>query len=172
MKREDKNTVIDSLTEKLKSFNHFYLTDISELNAVETNALRRKCFEKDINLIVVKNTLLRKALEKLDGDFSELNNVLKNSTSIMFSDTGNIPAKLIAEFRKKHDKPILKAAYVEQSIYIGDKNLEVLSMLKSREELIENIIRLLRSPVINVLSALQSGNNILSGVVKTLSQKE
>lgn len=172
MKREEKNIIIDSLAEKIKNCNHFYLTDISELNAIDTNALRRECFKKDIRLLVVKNTLLKKALEKSEGNFGELYNVLKNSTSIMFSDTGNVPAKLIKEFRKKYDKPVLKAAFVEQSIYIGEENLEPLSMLKSKEELIGDIILLLQSPVKNVLSALQSGNNILSGVMKTLSERK
>lgn len=172
MKLEEKNTIIDSLAEKIKNCNHFYLADISELNAIDTNALRRECYKKDVRLLVVKNTLLKKALEKSEGNFGELYNVLKNSTSIMFSDSGNVPAKLIKEFRKKHDKPVLKAAFVEQSIYIGEENLETLSMLKSKEELIGDIILLLQSPVKNVLSALQSGNNILSGVMKTLSERK
>ena len=172
MKREEKNTIIDSLTEKINNFNHFYLTDISGLNAIDANSLRRECFKKDVRLLVVKNTMLKKALEKSEGNFGELYDILKNSTSIMFSDTGNNPAKLIKEFRKKHDKPVLKAAFVEQSIYIGEENLEILSMLKSKEEIIGDIVLLLQSPVRNVLSALQSGNNILSGVMKTLSEKK
>jgi large subunit ribosomal protein L10 len=134
--------------------------------------LRRKCFEKDIRLVVVKNTLLKKALEKLDGEYGELYGVLKDSTSVMFSETGNAPAKLIKEFRKKLDKPVLKAAFVEESIYIGDDQIEILSSLKSKEELIGDIILLLQSPAKNVLSALQSGGNTLAGIIKTLSEKE
>ena len=118
MIREEKNQIIDSLTSSINESNHFYLTDISELNAVNTSMLRRKCHEKNIKLMVVKNTFLKQALEKAEGDYQELYEVLKNSTSVIFSEVGNIPAKLINEFRKKHDRPILKAAFVEESVYI------------------------------------------------------
>ncbi len=171
MRREEKNQIIDSLTEELKRYSHFYLADISTLNAADTSDLRRKCFEKDIKLMVVKNTLLRKALEKTGGPFEDLFGVLEQPTSIMFSETANLPAKLIKEFRKNHDRPVLKAAFVEESIYIGDENLETLSSLKSKEELVADVIALLQSPLRNVMSALGSGNNILTGVLKTLGER-
>ena len=171
MTRDEKNQIIDSLSEEIQKHNHFYLADISNLNASDTSNLRRKCFEQDIKLIVVKNTLLKKAFEKAGSDYEELYDTLKNSTSIMLADTGNVPAKLIKEFRKTHDKPVLKAAYVEESIYIGDENLETLAMLKSKEELIGDIILLLQSPMKNVVSGLQSSGGKLAGIVKTLSEK-
>jgi len=172
MKREDKNTIIEILKKQINESNHFYLTDISELNASDTSSLRRKCFEKDIKLIVVKNTLLKRALENSEGDFGDLYAVCKDSTSIMFSDTGNIPAKLIKEFRKEHNKPVLKAAFVEESIYVGDQYLDALTEIKSKEELLGDLILLLQSPMRNVLSALQSGSNVLTGVLRTLSDKK
>jgi len=172
MKKEQKVQIIDSLTEEINASNHFYLTDISELNAEDTSALRRACFEKQIKLVVVKNTLLRNALEKAEGEFEELNDVLKGATSLMLTDTGNLPAKLIKEFRKGHDKPILKAAFVEEALYIGDNELEALANIKSKEELLGDIVALLQSPIKNVISSLESGKNILAGVVKTLSEKE
>jgi len=172
MTRDEKNRIIDSLTDSISNAKHFYLTDTSELNAEATSKLRRACFDKEIKLVVVKNTLLRKALEKFDGKFDGLYDVLNNSTSIMFTEINNIPAKLIKEFRKTSAKPILKAAYVEESLYIGDDQLEALSGIKSKEELIGDLILLLQSPVRNVLSGLQSGGSKLAGIVKTLSEKE
>ncbi len=172
MRREEKNAIIDSLAEKLKEYSHFYLTDTAQLNAADTSALRRKCFENDIRLIVVKNTLLKRALEMSEGNFEELYPVLKGTTSIMFSNTGNSPAKLIKEFRKQHDKPVLKGAYVQESVFIGDQMLDALVSVKTREELIGDLILLLQSPARNVISALQSGGNKLHGVLETLSQKE
>jgi large subunit ribosomal protein L10 len=171
MRREEKNEIINSLTESISQFSHFYLTDIAQLNATDTSTLRRKCFEKEIKLIVVKNTLLRKALEKSGKNVEELFDVLKGSTSVMFSNTGNAPAKLIKEFRKKNDKPLLKGAYVEECIYVGDNMLDSLVTLKSRDELLGDIILLLQSPAKNVISALQSGGNTLHGVLETLSKK-
>lgn len=172
MRHEEKNTIVDSLTEKIGEYNHFYLTDTAELNAADTSALRRKCFEHEILMVVVKNTLLKRALEKSDTEFEELYDVLKGSTSVMFTNTGNIPAKLIQEFRKKHDKPLLKAAYVEESIYIGDNELDALVAVKSKDELLGDLIAMLQSPVKNVLSALQSGGNTIHGVLETLSLRE
>jgi large subunit ribosomal protein L10 len=172
MTREEKNAIIDALTEQINARGHIYLTDISTMNAGDTSDLRRKCFEKDIKLIVVKNTLLKKALEKADKDYSELFDVLKNPTSVMLTDVANLPAKLIKDFRKDHEKPVLKAAFVEESVYVGDEQLEMLASLKSKDELIGDIILLLQSPMKNVVSALQSGNNILTGVLKTLGEKE
>ena len=172
MRREEKNAIIDSLAEKLKEYSHFYLTDTAQLNAADTSDLRRKCFENDIKLIVVKNTLLKRALEMSEGNFEELYQVLKGTTSIMFAQTGNGPAKIIKDFRKKHDKPVLKGAYVQESVFIGDKMLDTLISVKTREELIGDIILLLQSPARNVVSALQSGGNKLHGVLETLSKKE
>lgn len=131
MKREDKNEIIDSLVEQLRNTKHFYLTDISGLNASTTSALRRKCFENKIELLVVKNTLLKKALEKLDRKYEELYGVLTNSTSIMFTETANVPARMIKEFRKGCDHPILKGAFIEESIFIGDNQLDSLTDRKS-----------------------------------------
>lgn len=173
MRREDKNLLIDKLTEQINKYPHFYLTDISELNAETTSKLRRKCFEKQIELVVVKNTLFIKALEKSGkSDFSQLYDSIKGSTSVMFTESGNVPAKLIKEFRKANPKPLLKAAFVEESIYVGENQLEALVSLKSKNELIADVIALLQSPAKNVVSGLQSGRNILAGVVKTLSERE
>ena len=171
MTREEKSQVIDVLTTKLTEGNIIYLADISGLNALDTSNLRRACFKANIKLAVVKNTLLEKAMEKSDKDFGELPEVLKGNTSLMFSDTGNAPAKVIKEFRKKSDKPVLKGAYVEEAIYVGDDQLEMLVNIKSKEEVIGDIISLLQSPAKNVVSALQSGGNKLSGILKTLSEK-
>ncbi len=172
MTREEKKEIIQNLTNKINETSHFYLTDISALNAADTSDLRRKCFEKDINLMVVKNTLLKKALENSEGNFDELYELLKDSTSIMFCDTGNVPAKLIKDFRKKHEKPVIKGAYVEQSVYIGDNQLDTLASLKSKEELIGDVILMLQSPAQKVISGLQSGGGKLAGILKTLSEKE
>ncbi len=172
MRREEKNAIIDSLAEILKEYSHFYLTDTAQLNAADTSALRRKCFENDVKLIVVKNTLLKRALEMSEGNFEELYPILKGTTSIMFTNSGNTPAKLIKEFRKKHDKPVLKGAYVQESVFIGDQMLDALVAVKTREELIGDLIFLLQSPARNVISALQSGGNTLHGVLETLSKKE
>ena len=172
MKREEKNVVIENLSEQLKEYSHFYLADITALNAADTSDLRRKCFENDIKLVVVKNTLLKKALEKSDANFEELYPVLEGATSVMFTNSGNVPAKVIKEFRKKHDKPILKGAYVQESIYVGDNMLDALVAIKTKEELIGDIIMLLQSPAKNVVSALQSGANTIHGVLETLSKRE
>jgi len=171
MKREDKAVVINELAQKLKEASHFYLTDISDLNAEQSSLLRRKCFEKEIELVVVKNTLLRKAMEQTGTDYSEMFEVLKGATSIMFTDMANVPGKLIQELRKKSDKPIVKAAYVEETVYIGDNQLNALANVKTKNELIGDVIGLLQSPAQNVISALQSGGTTLSGVLKTLSEK-
>ena len=172
MTREEKSQVIEALTTKLTEQNIIYLADISGLNATDTSNLRRACFKANIKLAVVKNTLLSKAMNKSDKDFGELPTVLKGNTSILLSDTGNAPAKLIKEFRKKSDKPLLKGAYVEEAIYVGDDQLDTLVNIKSKEEVIGDIITILQSPAKNVISALQSGGNKLSGIIKTLSEKE
>lgn len=172
MRREEKEIIIDDLSNRIAKTKHFYLTDISELSAEQTSVLRRKCFEKEIQLLVVKNTLLRKALEKLNPDYSPLYDVLKESTSIMFCESSSTPAKLILEMRKKLDKPILKAAWVEESIYIGDNQLDALSSIKSKEELIADVLMVLQSPMKSLLSALSSPGRQMAGVLKTLSEKE
>jgi large subunit ribosomal protein L10 len=172
MRREEKNTIIDSLAETLKAYSHFYLTDTAQLNAADTSDLRRKCFENNIKLIVVKNTLLKRALEQSEVNFEELYPVLKGTTSIMFANTGNGPAKLIREFRKKHDKPVLKGAYVQESIFIGENMLDALISIKTKQELVGDIIFMLQSPAKNVISALQSGGNKIHGVLETLAKKE
>ena len=172
MRREEKNAIIDSLAEKLKEYSHFYLTDTAQLNAADTSDLRRKCFENDVKLVVVKNTLLKRALEMSEGDFNELYPVLKGTTSIMFTQTGNTPARLIKEFRKRHDKPVLKGAYVQESVYVGDNMLDALVSVKTKQELIGDIILILQSPARNVISALQSGGNKIHGVLETLQKRE
>lgn len=172
MRREEKDVIIENLAQRLNDSKHFYLTDISELNAEETSSLRRKCYEKEISLLVVKNTLLRKAMEKSVGDFEGLYDVLKDSTSIMFCETGNTPAKLIKELRKTMEKPLLKAAFVEESIYVGDDQLEALSNIKSKDELLADLAMLLQSPASNLASALASSASKLAGALKTLSEKE
>lgn len=173
MRREDKNLLIDKIAEQIEHYPHFYLTDTADLNAEVTSKLRRVCYEKQVKLMVVKNTLLRKALERSGkSDFTSIFPVLKGSTSVMFSETGNVPAKLISEFRKGFPKPILKAAFVEESIYVGENQLDNLVALKSKNELVADVIALLQSPAKNVISALQSGGNNLSGVLKTLSERE
>ena len=172
MIRDNKTALIDSLTEQINATTHFYLADISGLDALDTSTLRRECFKEDIKLQVVKNTLLKKALEKSDKDASELFPILAENTSIMFTEVGNGPAKLIKKFRKKHKRPILKAAFVEEACYIGDEQLDYLTAIKSKDELVADIIALLQSPVKNVISSLQSGGQTLTGVLETLSNKE
>lgn len=169
--KEQKNLIIEDLTAKLGEYSHFYLADISCLNAEDTTNLRQKCYDKEVKLMVVKNALLKKAFNNCNIEDQDLHDVLKDSTSIMFTNTGNSPAKVIKDFRKAHDKPVLKAAYVEESVYIGDEQLEKLVALKSKEELIGDVIGLLQSPLKNVVSQLQSGGNKLSGIVKTLSER-
>lgn len=173
MTREEKSRAIEELTETLNANEIVYLADISELDALKTTALRRQCFKQGITLKVVKNTLLKKAIEQVAGkDYGELPSVLKGNTSLMTADVANAPAKLIKEFRKKADKPILKAAYIEEAVYLGDENVDVLAALKSKNELIADVIGLLQSPPKTVISQLQSGKDLLAGVVKTLGDRE
>ena len=171
MTKEQKSQVIDDLTSQLAENNTIYLADISGLDASNTSKLRRACFKANVRLAVVKNTLLFKAMEKSDKDFGELAEILKGNTSLMISETSSAPAKVIKEFRKKSDRPLLKGAYIEEAIYVGDDQLEALVNIKSKEELIGEIISLLQSPAKNVISALQSGGNKLSGILTTLSEK-
>ncbi|WP_086477073.1 MULTISPECIES: 50S ribosomal protein L10 [Arenibacter] len=171
MTREEKVNVIQDLTAQLAESSTIYLTDISGLNAEKTSALRRACYKANIRLAVVKNTMLAKAMEASEKDFGELPEVLKGSTSVMFSETGNAPAKLIKNFRKKADKPVLKGAYIAEAIYIGDDQLNTLESIKSKEEMVGEIIGLLQSPAKNVISGLKSGGGKLAGILKTLSEK-
>ena len=171
MTKEEKNQFIVDLTTKLNKGNIFYLADIAGLDAENSSRLRRSCFNGNIQIEVVKNTLLKKALEKAEGNFDELYVSLKGNTSILFAETGNVPAKLIKEFRKKSDKPLLKGAFIDQAIFIGDANLDALVALKSKEELIGDIIGLLQSPAKNVVSALKSSGGKIAGIVKTLSER-
>lgn len=171
MTREEKNQAIDNLTVRLNEANIFYLADIAGLDAVASSNLRRTCFKSDVKLEVVKNTLLKKALEKAEGEYDELYDTLKGNTSIMFSTVGNAPAKVIKNFRKKSKTPLLKGAFIEDAIYIGDENLDFLTSIKSKEELIGDLIALLQSPAKNVVSALQSSGGTIAGIVKTLSEK-
>jgi len=172
MTKEQKNQFVDDLAVTLSSAAVIYLADTSELNAETTSDLRAECYKRDVKMSVVKNSLLKKAFERVEGkDFAELYDVLVGPTSLMISDTGNVPAKLIKEFRKKNDRPFLKAAYVEEMCFIGDDQLTALTEIKSREELIGEVISLLQSPIKNVLGALQSGGHTVSGIVKTLSER-
>jgi large subunit ribosomal protein L10 len=172
MTREEKSQVIEELTAQLASNTNIYLADISGLNAGSTSDLRRACFKANVKLAVVKNTLLEKAMEASEKDFGDLPSILKGNTSVMYSETGNAPAKVIKAFRKKSDKPLLKGAFIEHAIYIGDEQLDALVDIKSREELIGDIVGLLQSPAKNVISALKSGGGKLAGIIKTLSERE
>ncbi|NLB25117.1 MAG: 50S ribosomal protein L10 [Bacteroidales bacterium] len=172
MKRSDKQVLVKNLQEQIDSYNHFYLADISGLNAADTSKLRRLCFKENIKLVVTKNTLLRRALESSDKNAEELYGVLKGNTSVMFTEVGNAPAKLIKEFRRKHKRPLLKGAYVEESAYLGEEQLNALIAVKSKNELIADVVALLKSPMQTLLSQLQSGGNTIHGVLETLKERE
>jgi large subunit ribosomal protein L10 len=172
MTREEKSQVIEQLTAHLSENSIIYLADISGLDAGTTSNLRRACFKAGVRLSVVKNTLLAKAMESSEKDFGELSEVLKGNTSLMVSETGNAPARVIKEFRRKSDKPLLKGAYIAQSIYVGDDLLDTLVEIKSKEELIGDIIGLLQSPAKTVISALKTGGGTIAGIVKTLSERK
>jgi large subunit ribosomal protein L10 len=171
MRKEEKNQLIDSLAKQLTENKYFYLTDISDLNAEVTSNLRRQCFKRNIKLQVVKKTLLKKAMQKTDKNYVGLYDVLKGPVSIMFTETNNSPAKLIKEFRKQYAKPVLKGAFIEDVAYIGDDQLDFLINIKSKNELLADLIALLQSPVKNVISSLQSGGQKLTGILKTMSEK-
>ena len=170
MKKEVKDTIIVELGQKLKEYPHFYLVDLTGLNAEKTSDLRRKCFKSEIKLMVVKNALLHKAFEASDIDFSPMYESLKGNTAVMFTNTANVPAKLLKEYTKE-GIPALKAAYAEESIFVGADRLEELAALKSKNELIADVVALLQSPAKNVISALQSGANTIHGVLKTLGER-
>ena len=170
MKKEVKDTIIVGLGEKLKAYPHFYLVDTAGLNAEKTSELRRECFKNEIKMVVVKNTLLHKAFENSDVDFEPLYGCLKGSTAVMFTNTANVPAKMLKEYTKE-GIPALKAAYAEESFFVGADKLEELAALKSKNELIADVVALLQSPAKNVVSALQSGANTIHGVLKTLGER-
>ena len=171
MKKEDKHDVVLALTETIAEYGNFYITDTANLSVAKVNDIRRKCFDNGIKMQVAKNTLIRKAMEASQGDYSEIFDVLKGSSSILFSKSANAPAKLIKQLRKTGDKPVLKAAYIDSSVFIGDNQLDALVNLKSKEQLVADIIALLQSPAKNVISGLQSGGNKLAGIVKTLQER-
>jgi len=171
MRKEDKQVLIDSILSELKACPNFYLTDVSDLNAEKTSQLRRQCFNSGVKMIVVKNALLQKAMQQMDKDYENLYDVLKGSTALMLCETGNAPAKLIKNFRKTSDRPILKGAFIEECCYIGDDMVDALCNIKSKNDLIADIIALLQSPMKNVISGLQSGGHKLSGILETLSER-
>ena len=172
MTRTEKDQLIDELVQVLAEKNVVYLTDASGLDSEATTSLRRECYKEDITVRVVKNTLLRKAMERTeDRDYTELYDVLKGQTALLVGDVGNAPARVLKEFRKKHDMPILKGAYVEEATYLGDNNLEALTNIKSKEELVADVIALLQSPMKNVVGALNSSGNTISGLVKALQER-
>ena len=170
MRKEDNGNIIAQLGEVLKEYAHFYLVDVTGMNAASTSALRRKCFQSEVKMVVVKNTLLHKALEAAEMDFTPLYGCLKGTTAVLFANTANAPAKLLKDFAKD-GMPALKAAYAEESFYIGADQLDALTAIKSKNEVIAEIVALLQSPAKNVLSALQSGGNTIHGVLKTLGER-
>jgi len=171
MNKEEKHELVLALTEQMKEYGNFYITDTSNLTVAKVNDIRRKFFESDITMQVAKNSLIKKAMEAVGGDFSPMYDALKGSSSILFSKSATAPAKLIKQLRRTGDKPMLKAAYIDSSVFIGDKQLDTLINLKSKEQLIGEIIGLLQSPAKNVISGLQSGGNKLAGIVKTLQER-
>ena len=172
MKKEGKQEIVQALADQITSFGNFYITDTADLTVEKINAIRRKCFDSGITVKVAKNTLIRKAMESAGVDSEELRDVLKGSSTLFFSETGNAPAKLIKELRKSGPKPVLKGAYIDSAVFVGDAQLDTLVSLKSKEELVGEIIGLLQSPAKNVISALQSGGNTIAGLVKTLQERE
>ena len=171
MKKTDKSALVKELSEKINEYSHFYVTDTLGLNAGSTSQLRRTCFEKDIKLVVVKNTLFKLAIQESDKEVDGMEDVFKGTSAVLFSNTGNAPAKLIKDFQKKTGLPVLKGAFVEESVYIGEDQLEVLTNIKSKEELLGDVISLLQSPAKNVVSALQSGGTKIHGILQTLGEK-
>ena len=171
MNKEEKHDLVLALSEQMKEYGNFYITDTSDLTVAKINNIRRQCFESDITMKVAKNSLIKKAMEAAGGDYTPIFDVLKGSSSILFSKSATAPAKLIKQLRKQGDKPVLKAAYIDSAIFIGDNQIDTLMKLKSKEQLIGEIIGLLQSPAKNVISALQSGGTIIAGVVKTLQER-
>ncbi len=171
MRKEDKSTLVNELLSNLNEYSHFYVTEAGGLNAEASSNLRRACFGKEVKMVMVKNTIFKKALEQYEGDFEELYPTLKGTTAVLFANTGNVPAKLIKDF-SKGENPALKSAYVEESLYVGADQLEALCSIKSKDELLGDVIGLLQSPMKNVVSALQSGGSTIHGLLQTLAEKE
>ncbi|HMQ08057.1 MAG TPA: 50S ribosomal protein L10 [Saprospiraceae bacterium] len=173
MKREDKAIIIEELKDKFEKSQYFYITDSSAMNVAQINALRRICFEKGIEVKVVKNTLAIKAMEQISEEkgYAALYNSLKGQSTLLFSDSGNLPAKVIKEFRKKGEKPSIKAAYIDSDVFVGDHQIDFLESLKTKEELVGEVILLLQSPIKNVLGSLQSGGNTIMGLLKALEER-
>lgn len=171
MKKTEKAEIIQELASKIKEYPHFYVTDTSGMNAAETTALRRLCYQKDVQLVVVKNTLFNKAIEASERNIEGIDVTLKGVSAIMFTNSGNLPAKLIKDFAKKAQRPALKGAFVEESVYVGANQLDTLATIKSKEELLGDVIGLLQSPIKNVVSALQSGGTTIHGLLKTLEER-
>ncbi len=172
MRKEEKAQEINEIAEILSKYNTVYVADLTGLTVEKTNNLRRTCFRKGVKVRMVKNTFLKKAMEQLDTDYSEMYGALHGNSAILVSETGNLPARIIKDFRGKAEIPAIKAAFIDSAVYVGDNQIDVLANLKSREELIGDIIGLLQSPARNVISALQSGGGKLAGIVKTLSERE
>ncbi len=172
MNKEDKSLLVKELADNIAEFSHFYVVDAGGMDSGKTSSLRRECFKKEIKMMMVKNTLFIKALESVEGEYEQLYDTLVGSSAIFFSNVGNVPAKLIKEFGKANKKPVLKGAYVEECIYVGEENLEALVNIKSKDELIGDIVALLQSPAKNVISALQSGGSTIHGVLQTLAERE
>jgi large subunit ribosomal protein L10 len=172
MKKTDKSALVKELSEKINAYSHFYVTDTLGLSADVTNNMRRMCFKSDIKMMMVKNTLFRLALEKSDKNIEGIDEAFIGTSAVLFCNTGNAPARLIKDFQKKNGLPLLKGAFVEESVYLGGDQLEVLVNIKSQEELIGDVIGLLQSPAKNVISALQSGGTKIHGILQTLSEKE
>jgi large subunit ribosomal protein L10 len=171
MTRDEKNQIIDSLVGTLSTYSSFYITDIGSLNSEKTSKLRRLCFSKNVQIKVAKNSLIRKALGKMEGDYEQMLPTLKGSSAILIAEIPNVPAKVIKEFRKGSDKPVLKSAYIDTAIFVGDNMLDSLASLKSKQELVGDIVGLLQSPAKNVISALKSGGGKLAGILKTLEER-
>jgi len=171
MDKATKKESIEQLTKRFSTATNFYLADASHLNVEQVNKLRRLCFKEGVEFKVAKNTLIRKALESIGGGYDGLFDALHGPTSILFAETASVPAKVIKEFRKTSEKPVLKAAYIDSAIFIGDESLNDLAKLKTKQELIGEIIGLLQSPAKNVIGALQSGGNKLGGILKTLENR-
>jgi large subunit ribosomal protein L10 len=172
MKKEDKSIIIEKVASTVENYTNFYVVDLTAMNADQTSKLRKRCFQEGIKLMVVKNTLFKKALERLDKDYEPMYGALKGNSALMFSEVPNAPAKLIKDFRKDNEIPALKSAYVDECFYVGPDQLEALIHLKTKNELIAEVIALLQSPAKNVVSALQSGGTLLHGILKTLGEKE
>jgi large subunit ribosomal protein L10 len=172
MKKTEKDVIISDVASKIKEYSHFYITDTTGLKAGATNNLRRLCYNSDVKMVVVKNTIFKKAIEQSGKNIKGIDEALKGTSAVLFSNAGSLPAKLIKDFRKKAAIPVFKGAFVEESVYIGESQLEALVNIKTKEELVGDVVALLLSPIRNVISALQSGGTTIHGILKTLGEKE